>query len=251
MPRNFTAHLACWCSTNEYSKNAARVAVFSVLYIIKGILWSPFLGLLITSFTAIFWLSTFPGRFCISATSKDSGKQNETDWLRGVYIQNVYTWACLLHLIFDFMVTLLYTESLIYFLVYTSTQVFDRISAPHGVSGEHCEDTWWPPRMGNSRPASNPSGAVTNPSLSGKTNVLGWGVPGVTMHLRKRGISIAGKGQTLKLRVCETRRHMARNNLYLEPVFLSCMLQEYLISNFLVKSTTLICYFYGCLMSVR
>lgn len=43
---------------------------------------------------------------------------------------------------------LLFTESFIYFLVYTSTQVFDRISVSHGVPREHCEDTWWPRWMG-------------------------------------------------------------------------------------------------------
>ena len=48
---------------------------------------------------------------------------------------------------------------------------------------------------GSSRPAFNPSAAITNPTLSDKTNVLGWGVPGVTIHLRKEGISIAGKSK--------------------------------------------------------
>lgn len=151
---------------------------------------------------------------------------------------------------------LLFTESLIYFLVYTSTQVFDRISVSHGVPREHCEDTWWPRWMG----------AVGQPSIRRvRSQILlylikpmSW----VEVFLVLRYIFVR-KESALQVKVSfktpprENKTQTGEEDLVLESFFFFIfiylniernVLQECFLATFLITLTGLIRYIYGCLM---
>lgn len=148
---------------------------------------------------------------------------------------------------------LLFTESLIYFLVYTSTQVFDRISMSHGVPREHCEDTWWPRWMG----------AVGQPSIRWlRSQILlylikpmSW----VEVYLVLRYIFVR-KESALQVKVSfktPPRENTAQNgekDLVLESLFFFLIernvLQECFLETFRITLIGLIRYVHGCLMPV-
>jgi len=135
----------------RHTCTAVLNAFFANLYIINNILWSLFIGILIISFTAIFGYQTLLDVFVSKWYWKIQEKKMRcigcVAWIFSKPIAEVYKCVSLISFSASWCM-LLFTESLIYFLVYTSTQVFDRISVSHGVPREHCEDTWWPRWMG-------------------------------------------------------------------------------------------------------
>lgn len=148
---------------------------------------------------------------------------------------------------------LLFTEAFIYFLVYTSTQVFDRISVSHGVPREHCEDTWWPRWMG----------AVGQPSIRRlRSQILlylikpmSW----VEVYLVLRYIFVR-KESALQVKVSfktpprENKAQTGEKDLVLEPLFSFFIernvLQECFLETFRITLTGLVRYVHGCLMPV-